>query len=1064
MGGLTIYRSSAGSGKTFTLVKAYLQLVLANPREYRHVLAVTFTNKATAEMKDRILQNLLQLAKGKGGIMQDTILADADNKNLSTQNLPARAQEALNLLLHDYNHFAVSTIDSFFNKVVRAFARELGLPANFALETEQDRILDEVIDQLMMQYSEDEQLQSWLQQFAIEKMQEGRSWQIKADLKNLGKALFSEQYPLIQESIQRSEGDMKSFLGPLMQQLREQNEKLNDSLVHRCQEILDQVASHGLTSADFAGGNKSSVIKWIKSVHDDSNYYTINKLRTALSGLEGYDNLVSKSKPGKTRQAVFDCADAGLWYALIDLQDWLETAIPRYVTAQAIRENAYPLGVLADLNQFLQAYRSEHEMLLIADLNNLLKAVTGDVESPFIYEKVGNTYKHFLLDEFQDTSDFQWDNLKPLLINALGANYSSLVVGDVKQSIYRWRGGNPDLLVNKLYQDLAPFKAQLKEANLDTNRRSCEHVVRFNNDLFGRLPYHMAEQHGEEGQFITQAYQHVEQHWLPENQGQGYVTVSFLPTQEHSYGDMIEEPLLQTIRDLEERGYKYREIAILVRGNEEARFYAQTLGQAEPQIPVVSSNSLLIGQSPKVQLLVHAMQYLNDPTDTLTRAYLLNDYYLYLHPEESLDHHERFQLALDHEQTLSALPTAFREQRSFLVKLPLYDLGEALLRIFGLVALYDGYLQRFLDVLLDFSKKQQPDLANFLQWWEEEGHQAAVIVPKGEEAVTIETIHKAKGLEFPAVLLPDISFGNSGSGDKWLWETSSVTEYQALPYWPIKFKKSLADSFFSQAYEREEMLSTLDHLNVLYVACTRASDSLHIWAPNPLNKDRAVSQSKLNGQVYEVLRELAPSSFHGGRDQHEVLTWGFPPPEKQVGEAHQSGFLDHQPPSNSWRGKLNIRPKGSDMLKLYEGEVLERINQGILMHGIMARVHHIEDVPQAVEHFYQSGLVSSDEKVALKANVESLINQSGIQEWFTDHDWTVRNEQELLLPNGAAYRPDRVLTKGNQARVMDYKTGEPHASHAKQVREYKTLLERVGYRDIQGYLFYLENGKLEHVA
>ena len=1058
MSPLTLYRSSAGSGKTFTLVKAYLQLVLRRPNAYRYTLAVTFTNKATAELKNRILDTLAALANGLENPMQQALVAEA---GFNPKSIPGKAQTALNHLLHDYNHFAVSTIDSFFNRVVRAFARELGLPANFVLETDQNRILDAVIDQLMLQYPSDEQLRHWLQNFALEKMREGRSWQIKADLKNLGGALFSEQYPLILQSITRADGDLKGFLGPLMKKCREKAANVQQQVRETSRQILELTESHGLSAADFAGGRQSSILKWVDSLYRDPTLNAMVKIRDEkLPAIATYEDLVAKSKPEQTKKAVFTCADAGLWHALEALDNALAEGIPEMVTAQLIRENAFPFGVLGDLNKTLQAYRTEHEMLLIADLNNLLKAVTQDVDSPFIYEKVGNTFQHFLLDEFQDTSDFQWDNLRPLLINALSAGHKSLIVGDVKQSIYRWRGGNPDMLVNKLHNDLHPYRSQIQEETLSINRRSFEAIIRFNNALFSWLPGLLSQEHGQLGAFIEEAYKDVQQQCEEANRGKGHVRVAMLPNGDEPHEDAVAQPLLDTMRALMERGYRYQDVALLVRDNKQARTYAHVLAGASPAIPVISGNSLMIGQSPKVQLLVHALQYLNDPADQLARACLLNDLYLYHQLAERPDHHARFLSALENDQTTAMLPNAFTEHLTALLKLPLYDLGEALVRIFALDEAYDAYLQRFLDTLLDFSKEQQADVAHFLEWWEEEGHEAAVKVPEGENAVRIETIHKAKGLEFPVVLLPDLRWDMSTRSDQWLWEEASSSAFQELPYWPVKYKQQLRYSYFGHAYEREGMLSTLDTLNVLYVACTRASEALYLWAPNPVKQNGEVSHSKLHGYIYEALQNLAPEDMEGADGEEITVTWGAPTQQESRAVAAENAYLQ-QPPSNSWRGKLNIRARGSEVLTLHDDKVRERINQGILMHGVLARIYTHADVPGAIEQVFQAGLISLEEKEGLEGEIANLLNKPGIQEWFAPGSWTIRNEQELLLPDGTAYRPDRVLTHAHKARVLDYKTGEPNSAHTQQVRQYGNLLGRIGYTDVKGYLLYLESGRIE---
>jgi ATP-dependent exoDNAse (exonuclease V) beta subunit len=1056
---LTLYRSSAGSGKTFTLVKAYLELVLNQPPVYRHTLALTFTNKATAEMKTRILDNLQELADGKATDMQKALLADNTGK-LTEANLAQQAQQVLVYLLHDYSRFSVSTIDSFFNRVVRAFARELGLPATFELATDKDQILSEVIDQLMLQYGRDEQLRAWLQDFAFEKLADDKSWNVKRDLQNLGSELFSERYQQIQQTLQTGEGDSRERIGRVLQDMKQQTSQFRQELQRRLKAILEKVRAHDLRGSDFK--NQHNAITTAEKLNQHFDTEKVQSLERHLNKLESEQDLVANSASSGIQSAISACADHGLWDDLMSLRDWLPTAIPHYYTARHIQKNAYPFGVLADLNQVLQQYRREHELLLIADLNNLLKQVTQEAESPFIYEKVGSTYQHFLLDEFQDTSNFQWDNLQPLLVNAMSSGYENLVVGDVKQSIYRWRGGNPDMLVNKLPQDLHGLREQIREQNLQVNRRSYEGVVRFNNALFQELPEFLAQEHGEQGAFIKEAYQEVAQQWLPEKADSGYVRVSFLPSVGKQYTEHVQDSLLETIRSLEGKGYSYREIAILVRDNAKAKAWAERLTKADPPIPVLSSNSLVIGQSPKVQLLVHAMQYLYDPTDDLARAIVLNDYYCYFRPDGEQDPAVRFRTARDPELTEEALPGALTQQQAYLQKLPLYDLGEALIRIFDLSHRYDAYLQRFLDLLLDYARQRQGDLDQFLEWWEEKGYKETIQVPAGENAIRIETVHQTKGLEFLVVLLPDISWDMSSGSDDWLWEAPQHPDFQQMAYYPVNPTKNLQETYFSHAYEREAMLAGLDSLNLLYVACTRATEALYLWAPYPLTS-RGEPASGLHSRVYLALQGLRPGELTDGAKEEQVLEWGSLP-ERYPKQPEAQTAPDAKPPFNSWRGKLNIRPRGQDVLKLYDGAVASRINQGILMHGILARIKEPADVQQAVEQVYQEGLIAAGEQEGLVREVHRLLALPSVKPWFEPKDWNIRNEQELLLPNGQSYRPDRVMTRGNQARVIDYKTGEPKPADEQQVQQYKALLEGVGYQDVAAYLFYLESEVIQQIA
>ncbi len=1060
MAALKVFKSSAGSGKTFKLVQSYLQLVLEQPTSYKQILAITFTNKASWEMKERILIMLKSLAKGEQSTMR-SILENYFRSQGWEVNITDQAKKVLTYILHDYSRFSVSTIDSFFNQVVRAFSRELGLSVNFEVEIDQQSVLKEITDNLMLEIGKDDQLTKWLKEFAFDKMEDDRDWNIQRDIENLGSELFNEQFQQIRDKIYRDREDVRSYLSDFIQHINQIAFQYRNTLKSYAKEVLAFTESYGLEPSDFANKHKSLIVNFDNLLSQD-DLEQANKFLNKFKKLTDSSKLASKQS--EKRQLINQCARDGLFELLGDIADFIEKEHPRYLSVKAIKSHVYSFGILADLEKHLKAYRQENELLLIPDLNNLLKHITAKTDSPFIYEKVGHRFSHFLLDEFQDTSNFQWDNLRPLLINALSDQKENLIVGDVKQSIYRWRGGNPDMLVNRIYDDLASFRELLEENNLTVNYRSFGHVVNFNNAFFREVPEVIKEDEVlKNPEFLEKAYQGVEQEFLSNNADQGYVHVHFVgKREEKDFTAVVKKYLIESLNGFFERGYDYRDVAILVRTKAQAKLIAQYLSSEENQLPVISSDSLMVSYSTKVQLLVHLFYYLNDPASQLVKTYLLNDYQRYIQ-KASVVNNQLFKGWQEEGYLTSILPRDLFTEWDHLKKLPLYELGESLIRIFGLNDNNDAYLQRFLDLLLDFTGRSHSDLNHFLEWWEDQGKKESVQVPSGENAIRLETIHKAKGLEFPVVLLPFTDWSLGGRSGNLIWVEPAEEPFNQFPYLPVTYNSDLNKTIFNDTYQEELMLSYLDNINLLYVSFTRAIEELYVFAPDPRDNNGNVKKNKVNGLMYEVLMRDNGGFLRTFQDKPDI--------KFQVGSQNnvkESKAVSLQVdtmwnlPSNPWRSKLNFRSKSNNLLNLSEEEVPDNLNRGLLIHSVLAEINGIDDLDDSINQYYHEGLVGYNELATLKYDLKEILNLPEVKEWF-DGTWHTFNEREILLPDGTVYRPDRVITFGKKAKVIDYKTGKPDNKDENQIKRYGKSLLDMGYETIEQFLLYIDSKSVYQV-
>lgn len=1053
----TVYKSSAGSGKTFTLTLEYLKLALAKSFAYRSILAVTFTNKATQEMKERIIQSLADFANGHENPMASLLM---EYLSLDAQKFQDRSKHLLTAILHDYSRFSVQTIDTFFQGVLRTFSRELGLHGNAELLLDYSESLEQVTDQLLEELSDNRDLRDWLGDFANEKIESGKNWDFRKEIIDFSKELFKEEFLQIESKVFSGiEGHV--FFKEYRQSLFKIINGFRNSMKAIGDEGLKLMEDQGVSVDDFSY-KKGGAAGYFIHLSEGTKYEPGTRVLKAVEN-DG-EGMISKSS--KIKEKLEFVVNNGLLKILQQAVLLYEKDYKRYTTAEAIVKNIYLLGILSDIYRKVGEYKSEEGVMFISDAAVFLQNIIGDNESPFIYERIGSYYNHFLIDEFQDTSAMQWNNFKPLVENSLSEGNKNLVVGDVKQSIYRWRGGDWRLLLHKLKEDIS--ETFYAEQNLPDNYRSKPNVVTFNNELFPQLvalavqhlpvDSNLAEENPEFAEMllsIPKAYEEVKQNIPFKHTHQGHIDISFLEDEEElGWKEKALERLPVQLEHLQDRGVKLSDIAILVRkashGKEIAdylmHFAHSSEAKSDYRYTVVSNESLYLNAAPVVRLIIDVMKLLNNEEDMVSLAHVVYMYQFHVQQNEQLNRDDLF---VHIEEKVELLPEAFWTEKEALKRLDIYELSEAIIRIFSLHFLKSDipYLQTFQDVVLEYGNKG--GIRDFLDWWEQNHFKYAIQVPEALDAAKILTIHKSKGLQFKAVLVPFLEWDlGHGNNNPLLWLKPSESPFDKVHYLPMKHSKSsMVNTLFEEEYWIEQTRAYLDNINLLYVAFTRAEDALLCMASSKIGKTL-----KIDG-----LLQLALQQEEQWQEEEKSLRIGSMEdisPSKKEAQTDLQVSLDNYP-AFEWDTKLRIKQEGKELLQEDEREKRLKIDMGVLVHEVFARLLSFDQLDAVMESLRIEGFAEeADLKEARAIVFNSITASEQMNSWFKT-DWQVRTEIAVLDPKGGKSRLDRVLLKEKRAKIIDFKTGLPKKRDQHQVTAYKNTLLEMGYAEVEAYVAYL---------
>ncbi len=1072
MSELKIYRASAGSGKTFTLSFEFIKLLFREPQSYKSILAVTFTNKATAEMKSRILDKLYALYKADKPDYLPELMQLLDKPEGYIRKV---AQSLLINILNDFSKFSINTIDSFFQKVIRSFAYEANLPANFKVELDSDRILALAVDNLLreLELKGNEDLKEWLIKHTLSKIEEGKDWNIASELNTLGREVFKEEFQSLKPEVLQKLRD-KKLLNAYRLQLKSIVDSFEQGVQSAAQKGLDALKANGISWDILQGKSRSPLKKMEKLVNAGkaADYLEIIKLEPLVNNPEA----AAHSKNTESDNSlVIDCFNNGLNDALVQLTSLLYEHKTNYFTAKAILSNLNALGIITDIALKVNELARNENLFLLADANRLLHQIIDENEAPFIYEKTGTRFQHYMIDEFQDTSRLQWDNFRPLLQNSVSDGHNALIVGDVKQSIYRWRNSDWKLLSDQVNIDFAAHG--LTNLTLDTNWRSSENVITFNNCIFAGASRML------QTEFINSSKEAIEEADIPEDLQQkistayndtvqqvaaksigsgGFVHVDFLEGKNAEFRSNATKAAVIQVERLIDEGYAYRDICVLVRKKNEGTEITEallsgTFSPTERKHPVISNETLLLSSSPAVNLIVQQIKYIQEPDNEVFEAFirLYSHFYNEHLPDEVNDcdtavlhdNKERF-------ETLTAQLLELKGQ-------PLFEMTEALVRRLPDELYQDQFvfLQGLLDAVRDYVTNYSVNVHDFINWWNDKGQNTAISVPEDQNAINVMTIHKSKGLEFKAVVVPYCNWDIDDKGHgSLIWCQPTAAPFSQLELIPVNYSSTLLHTIFVDDYLNERLHQFVDNLNLLYVALTRAEQSLVIMAEQPAKTGglknvshllfRIISQFNMLSGLDEALVNQLTEAWD---DTEQTYEYGNIP--KQIHRKETERVAPVPFKTTELGKRIRIHPES---VALSSPEHLKHLKHGKVMHRLFELIITRDDVETAITKLILNGQLKTSDKDSLYQFVNAKINQEQVNEWFAP-DKQIINEGTILVPTGT-YRPDRVIMNDNKVIIVDYKFGElKNEKHARQVKRYMDLLKKMGYSNIEGYLWYLRD-------
>lgn len=1073
---LTVYKASAGSGKTFQLVAEYLKLLLKNPFNYKHILAVTFTNKATNEMKSRILGQLNVLA-GNQPTDYTTILEN--ETSLSEEVIRQRARQVLKNILHDYNRFSVSTIDSFTQRIIKAFNREMGISPQVTLELDDDLLLEEATDRLLEKIDSDRQLRKWLVSFSEEKITDNKSQQIEDDIKNLGKELFKEKFQLFfpeKENSVYTRENLKEFRSELNKIIISYESELKQ----KGAECVRQMENAGLEPDDFSGKSRSIGNFFLKLAAGELPNFT----KTIEDHAEEIEKWYTAKSPKK--ELVRHVVETTLQPLLQEIIAFKNNNEIRYFSAIEANKQLRMLGILTDLKEVIRELLHEKGVLQLSDSNLLLSKIIGESDSPFIYEKIGNQFSHFMLDEFQDTSALQWNNFKPLVANSLSEGNTNLLVGDVKQSIYRWRNSDWNILDEQINTDFPHF--QPEEKPLKKNWRSRQNIINFNNAAIGQLKqtfenYLLTDINNEKFKNkFSSIYEHfVQQPGKTETNPTGLAQINFL--EKDDFEKQSAELLIEQVKQLQDNGLRAADTAILIRTNKEGTKIIETFVEAAQKqentgynLSVISNESLFLFASKGVNFIIFIIELLVDPDNKIVKAALLNLWLSWLKPELESNgqqtipgiREEKWQLDTDFEQVFEKeLQPAIERVKS---KVLLASLDESVMEIASLFGLFQmkselPFLQAFIDQTADIKISISNDLSNLLHWWNETGYKSPVSVNEDVDAIRLLTVHKAKGLEFEAVLLPNFNWYSSWKGNQApiLWCTPETGPFNRFPLLPVKATQTLEKTIFSNDYYEEKLNAYIDTLNLVYVAFTRAKSVLMVNAEHPDEKNNSKGPGKsINHLLKFALEQLEDTSFADcWKAENTQFSYGDLPVFAAKQASSDSEWIAKYH-FNNFGERIKLRLNSEDFL--IPGELHQSVkNTGKLVHEILSGIETFDDIDAACQKAQNEGKINDEEAAEIKKKLTESIQNSQTIHWFNG-SYKVLNEREIIS-SGQLYRPDRIMISGENAVVVDYKWGEKiPGKYNKQVSRYVQLLRDSGFKQVEGFLWYINQDEVEKVC
>ncbi len=926
------------------------------------------------------------------------------------------ARKKLLEILHDYSSFNILTIDRFFQQTLRAFAREIGKNNSYSVELDDDMVLSEAIDSMILNLDLDNnsQLLDWFTEISFDAIEQGDSWNLKKGIKDFAGQIFKESFR-IKKSALLPESFDKQTLRYFKDSLKTIIDHFENHVIVISKNALEILERHNLSQLDFPSKMTSGINFFYKCASGDITKPSVRFLEMA-DNIDKWTTNVTKRKDIQLCHIIENAYNEGLNDSIVEMIAFFETHFINYKSAKMVLSNINILGLLIDVERFVKEYSKENNIVLIPETTELLNRIIDGSDAPFIYEKVGTRIDHFMLDEFQDTSLMQWNNFKPLIDNSLSSGYDNLIVGDVKQSIYRWRGSDWNLLNGDICNYIQ--KERIIEHNLQYNWRSAKEIVNFNNELFTYTAL-ICDSLINSSDF-SKVYQNVSQTVPLKNEDiNGHVLLKFFETDQEADSWQLAAinniaPLIEQYR---EGGYRYSDIAILVRTNKEGESIVKNLIASD--YPVISEESLIISYSPAVRRVLTILYYLDNPNDPVNNAVA----------------------------QYNNINTNLTEGIEYL---PLFELCE------NIVASVQGefdhsdtiYIQSFMDVVSEYLKNGRADLSSFLEWWKLRGNKKSLSAPWGQDAIRVMTIHKAKGLGFPVVIVPlfQAVLDTSGNSAQYIWCNTHVEPFSQLPLIPVKYSSSLEDTIFNDDYQKEKIKTYTDNTNVAYVALTRAERELAIFSALPSKQQ----QRSVSDFMYYLFKERFNSSFEYHAGSWTTVT------DNSIDEQNEKDL----PPllSIPYGQRLRLSLKGEEY---FDKE--SRRNFGLIMHSVLSRIEAEEDLEVSLKFALSQGEIKSGEYEPILQMLKKCLESVRARHWF-DGTYKVYNELEIIEPGGKISRPDRVLS-GGEVQIIDFKFGDKkEKSHIRQVENYISLARQSGLAYVKGYLWYPMDNEIIEIS
>ncbi|MBF1479243.1 MAG: UvrD-helicase domain-containing protein [Prevotella pallens] len=1108
---LTVYRASAGSGKTFTLAVEYISLLVKDPENYQHILAVTFTNKATQEMKMRILSQLYGIANSLQS-SQQYFNKVKEKTNMPDAVIRNNARAALTLLIHRYNNFRILTIDAFFQQVLRNLAHELGQTANLRVDLNNEEVTEKAVDQMIESLEKGQPVLQWISTYINNSIEDDNGWNIIEKIKTFGTNIFKDFYKAHEANLKEQLSNADDFK-VYETTLRKRRNDIRKTFNSKAKSILNEIKNANL---DIPSNYRSGLYKYLT---DSAIAPLTNKPLKAgvLKANESPQNWTSSKCAKADKQQIQTLAAEVLSAQLSELIAYNNDNWNEFQSIQLTLSHLSELRLLHAIADAVDNLTKDTNRFMLSNTQALLKELIADSDTPFIFERIGARLKHVMIDEFQDTSTIQWQNFQVLLANCMAQELSqNLIVGDIKQSVYRWRQGDWGIL-NNIEKSFAHQKIRLE--TLDYNYRSEKRIIDFNNAFWeqcvANTAKEVAQDDAEKAEIVQKAYEDVAQktHKTTEN---GFVKISLYPSK--SMKEAVLEELIETIKELFNNGYggkNQSKIAILVRSKSNIQDIVNALLQSfGNEINIVSDEAFRLDASLSVNIIVSAMHLLTHPDDVLTRGKLvklynqevlkkpLTDTDLLVSINESnnidtknIDKKERRKLATEQQMAKlnSQLPPEYVTNRELLLGLPIVDLVDKLFMLFGLDQLegQSSYICTLYDTLNDFLKDHTADIDDFINEWEN-SLSSKTIQSDEIEGIRIMTIHKSKGLEFDNVIIPFCNWEMEKKGTLWCETKNKPAPYNKLPLLPIDFSRDkLIGTVFEDDYKEEHFQNIVDNLNLLYVAFTRASKNLFVFGlrQGKTTLDNIAKGTPPGNRSYAIelaLRQVSEQlqgsllSFPDDIGSEIHFEYGTLVPETHEKEhaVADNPFLikpDKHIVSIATYPQAATFKQSNKSIEFVKGEDVDPsdrtryIKIGNVLHQLFSTIYTTADIPARLNELEQQGIIYNDEitSAQLRTRIEDAITNPQVQEWFSKR-WQLYNECTILEYNKDTnemeeHRPDRVMTDGKEFVVVDFKFGKEREEYKKQVQQYMEILIRMGHKKVSGYLWYVVKNNVVEV-